>query len=214
MILWELAQILRSPFEVKPPVGSPAELEWFNAALLSSLPAGPGTTADAVNRAAIVHHCAEVAKSVDADGQIALAELISTMLGYFIMRTIPWDTRGLLYSGELHPISNLARDNGSVVALDAESLESANRDCFGNSLSSAIIILRSRKTELEFRDHVLPRLLAKVAAIGIDVLVSAECPQRAANIANAICMRQDYRTIDFPLLQSRLGLAGISLRCV
>jgi hypothetical protein len=214
MLLSDLGKLLKSRFKAKQPFHNAENVDWLDSVLGPALSPALGNTPEAANQAAIVRHCAEVAKSADNSGEIAPSELISTMLGYFMVCTLAPGTSGLLYSGELHPISRLVRDNRNVVAVDGESIAAADLGSFENNFSAAIIIVTSRKTELEFYDHLLASLTAGIDAIGINVLVSAERPERAAAVANAICAQRDYRAINFPVVQSRLGLTGICLRCV
>jgi hypothetical protein len=214
MLLSDLGKLLKSRFKAKQPFHNAENVDWLDSVLGPALSPALGSTPEAANRAAIVRHCAEAARSADDSGEITPSELIATMLGYFMLCTLAPGTSGLLYSGQLHPISRLVRDNRNVVAVDGESIAAAGLGSFKNNFSAAIIIVTSRKTELEFYDRALVPLTAGIAAVGIDVLVSAGCLERAAAVANAICAQRDYRAIDFPVVQSRLDLTGICLRCV
>src|ERR1043166_3015171 len=73
-----------------------------------------GNTPEAANRVALVAHCVEAAKSVQRYHEMMLAELISTTLAFFMMRTVSPYTSGLVYSTRSHPLLDLVKANSTV----------------------------------------------------------------------------------------------------
>lgn len=214
MVLSQLANILRSAFAAKPTAAGPVGAEPCDSVLFRILPRVLGNTAEALSRATIVRHCAEVAKAAAGENEIAPAEFVSTMLGYFMMLTLPSGKSGLLYLGESHPLAGLAKQNRGVVTIDARPGSLDDPRLGENIFGNAIVILKDANMEKEFCERGVPRLAAQIAAIGGDVLLNAASAQTADTLANAICGGRQYRRFDFRAIQSGLGLSAISLRCV
>jgi hypothetical protein len=184
-----------------------------------------GDTPEALNRFALVSHCAEAAKTVRNENvnEFIAAELVSAMLGYFMMHTVGPHTFGLIYSTESHPLLSLVEgspESGFAIVntnrkiVDAKMPGWTDRHPDPKRISTAILIVKDGLDADLFREQILEPLSAGVAANGIDILAVANTPEAATAVASAVPGRGKFQVVNFPFLESDLGLSGISLRCI
>jgi hypothetical protein len=182
-----------------------------------------GETPEALNQLALVAHCAEAAKSVQDVGEIMPAELISTTLGYFMLRTIALHTFGLIYARQSHPLLSLVKETpqrGLTIVdvnrkiIDSKMACSGNLDLDQKRISTAILIVKDAHDAATFREQILQALTTAIAANGIDIMVIANTPELATVVTGAVQAGLRFQTVDFPSALSGLGLSGISLRCI
>jgi len=206
-------------------LGSHFKEQSADLALLRVLHSRLGNTPEALNRFALVSHCAEAAKTVQNENvnEFFAAELISAMLGYFMMRTVGPHTFGLIYSTQGHPLLSLVEGNpqsGFAIVnanrkiVDAKMAGWTDRHPVQKRISTAILLVKDGLEGVLFREQILQPLNASVAANGIDILAVAITPEAATAVASAIRARGRFQAVDFPFLESGLGLSGISLRCI
>jgi hypothetical protein len=236
MVLLEFAELLNVALEFDRTSGSYSggsagqihrglsRLPWFRKAfasrsttsLLQAVRARLGNTPEALNQFTLINHCAEAAKSVQNVGEIMLGELISAMLGYFMMHTVGLHTFGLIYSTRSHPLLSLVEGNPELgfTIVDAKMAGLANLHRDRKSISTAILIVKDAQDAAMFHEQTFQPLTACLAANGIDIMAVADTPEVAAAIANALPERGKCRAVNFPLVMSGLGLSGISVRCI
>jgi hypothetical protein len=204
------------------PVSSHFKEQSVDRVLLRVLRGRLGDTPEALNRLALISHCAEAAKSAQNVSQMP-AEIISAMLGYFMMHTVGPHTFGLIYSTESHPVLSLVEgspESGFTIVdanrkiVDAKMAGLADLHPDRKRISTAILIVKDARDAGNFREQILQPLTAGVAANGIDIMAVANTPELAVAVASAVPGWGKLQAVDFPFIESGLGLSGLSLRCI
>jgi hypothetical protein len=222
MVLVEFAALLKWALGARRPLDRALDSGSTDSALLTALRGRVGNTSEALNQFTLISHCAEAAKSVQNVSETMPADLISTMLGYFMMRTVGPHTFGLIYSTRNHPLLSLVEGTPEL----GFTIIDANRKIVGakmagssdlrpdrKRISTAILIVKDARDAAIFREEILQPLTSCVAAKGLDIMAVADSPELAIAVASAIPSRGQVRVVDFPFTDSGLGLSGISLRC-
>ena len=180
--------------------------------LLQALRARLGDTPEALNKLALILHCVQATRGCRGFRQPMLAELISTILGYFMSYTVPPRTRGLISSRRRHPLLKMVIGDPVFAIVRAEIAAAALHPA-RVGISTVIAVLRDTHDEHIFRAKIVGPLTLCIAESGLDVMTLARTPEIAASFANAVPGPGKCRMVDFPMIESRLGLTGISLRC-
>jgi hypothetical protein len=233
MLLLELAELLNAAPEFSPKDFSRfgaksageirAGLSWIpqfhNAAvsssptsLLEALRARLGDSPEVLNKFALIRHSAEATRSCHGLRRPMTAELMSTILGYFMNHTVPPRTRGLVYCRSRHPLRRLLKRDRVFTIVGARVPPTA-LDPGRVGISTVMAVLRDARDEEVFRARILDPLTCCIAESGLDVMIIGRTPELASAVADAVAVSGKRRALDFPKVESRLGLTGISLRC-
>jgi hypothetical protein len=223
MVLFGLAKLLKWALNAGRPADSVLNLRTADSARFNALRGRLGNASEALNQLFLIGHRAETAKSVQNVSEIMLAELVSTMLGYYMLHTISPDAFGLIYSIRSHPLVTPPEGNpqfgftlvdSNRKTIDAKIAASADLRADWQRISTAILILKDTRDADEFRERNLGPLTDGVAANGIDMLAVARKAEIGTAITRAVPSPHQIHAVDFPFLKSGLGLSGISLRCI
>jgi hypothetical protein len=223
MVLFGLAKLLRRALSAGRPPDSVLNVGTADSALLNALRGRLGSESEALNQLSLIGHCAEAAKSVQNVSEIMLAELASTMLGYYMLHTISPDAFGLIYSIRSHPLVRLPEGNpqfgftlvgSNRKIIDAKMAASADLRPDWQRIFTAILILKDTRDADEFRERNLGPLTDSVAANGIDMLAVARTAEIGTAVTRAVPSPHQIHAVDFPSAVSALGLSEISLRCI
>ncbi len=232
MVLLELAQILKITLEldrasggcsVRPTGQTRHGLSWIwwfgdvftsrlTTSLLQAVQARLGNSPECLNKVALIYQCAEAARRCSGLRQPSLAELISTSLGFFMSHTVPHRTRGLIYSAERHPLLRLF-EGDRLFTIAGAQIPLAALHPARVGISTVIAVVREGRNEEVLRAGILGPLTHCIAESGLDVMIVGSTPELAASVANAVPGSGRCRAVDFPMVESRLRLRGISLRC-
>jgi hypothetical protein len=205
MVLLELAQLLKVTLEFD-------RASSKSTTFLEAVHARLGNSPESLNKVALIRHCAEAARSCSGFRQPKPAELISAILGFFMGHTVPPRTNGLIYCTSRHPLLRLFEGDRMFRMLGVQTpLSALNPARVG--ISTVIAVLRDARDEHVFCTRVLGPLARCIADRGLDVMIVGRIPKLAASIANAVPGSGKRWTVDFPMVKSRFGLRGISLRC-
>jgi hypothetical protein len=205
MVLLELAQLLKVTLEFD-------RTSSKSTTFLEAVHARLGNSPESLNKVALIRHCAEPARSYTGFRKPKPAELISAILGFFMGHTVPPRTHGLIYCTSRHPLLRLFEGDRMFRMVGAQIPPSAlNPARVG--ISTVIAVLRDARDEHIFCAKVLGPLARCIADSGLDVMIVGRTPELAASVANAVPGSGKCRTVDFPMIKSRFGLMGISLRC-
>jgi hypothetical protein len=222
MVLFGLAKLLKRALSAGRPPDSVLNVGTADSALLNALRGRLGSESEALNQLSLIGHCAEAAKSVQNVSEIMLAELVSTMLGYYMLHTISPDAFGLIYSIRSHPLVRLPEGNpqfgftlvdSNRKIIDAKIAASAGLRPDWQRISTAILILKDTRDADEFHERNLGPLTDTVAN-GIDMLAVARTAEIGTAVTRAVPSPHQIHAVDFPSAASGLGLSGISLRCI
>jgi hypothetical protein len=223
MVLFGFAKLLKWALSAGRLADSVLNVRTADSALHNALRGRLGSEPEALNQLSLIGHCTEAAKSVQNVSEITSAELVSTMLGYFMLHTISPHTFGLIYSIRSHPLLRLPEGNAQFgftlvdsnrKIIDAKMAPFADLHPDRQRISTAILILKDARDADEFREQNLGPLTASVAANRIDIMAVAPTPEIGTAVASAVSSRGQIHSVDFPLMESGLGLSGISLRCI
>jgi len=223
MVLFGFAKLLKWALSAGWAAESGLNVGTADSALLNALRGRLSSEPEGLNQFSLIGHCTEAAKSVQNVSEIMPAELVSTMLGYFMLHTISPHTFGLIYSIRSHPLLRLPEGNAQFgftlvdsnrKIIDAKMATFAGLHSDRQRISTAILILKDTRDADEFREQNLGPLTASVAANGIDIMAVARTPEIGTALASAVPSRGRNHAVDFPLMKSGLGLSAISLRCI
>lgn len=189
-------------------------MEGAASVLLQALGAQLGDSPEGRSQRNLVHHCAQAAQSVVPSPETMPAELIATMLTYFMVQTVPSQTRGVAYCSRHHPSWHLVENNPrfTTIGPGITSINSLERE--QNEISTAIVVVADSEAELLFGEKLLRPMVERMTSNGVDILVVADHADRARSIANEMVPSgHACWSVNFPLLESDIGLSGIALRC-
>jgi hypothetical protein len=188
------------------------DVEPAGRVLLEMLEQQLGDNPESVNQRSLLRHCLQAAQSVLPGPEIMPAELIATMLAYFMVQTVLPRTCGIAYCSRRHPLHRLVETSSQFATIDPAIASISAFQEQREKISTAILFVADVEGELLLQEKLLQSVIERIAG-GLDVLVISENPDRAGRIADAAVPRSDPWKINFPFLESAIGLSGVSLRC-